>query len=337
MKATLMSIRIETLGSVSTGIASFVFSIFLVATCLGGLQEGAVGGADSGSNGVQLGGDIETIWEFGVEVSAPGNAKGVRVTVPIPMDWPEQKVEVLDEVKTKPVGRLIQRAHGKTAKRFDFKINRMVAGQDDTAYIRFRITKKMIAAPQDTSIFSIAKKPATSLQTFLKPSPYIECKDKRIVEIADSLWDTSLSGWDQVEKNFKWVRENVVYEFDTKIRTCLEALDNKKGDCEELSSLFIAICRAQGIPARAVWIPAHTYPEFYLVDDKGKGHWFPCQAAGNYEFGAMTEAKPILQKGDRFKDPISRQEKRYLEPTLGAADATAPIGLKWIRREVTGQ
>ena len=43
------------------------------------------------------------------------------------------------------------------------------------------------------------------------------------------------------------------------------ALRDGTGDCEELSSLFIALCRAHGIPARTVWVPDHCYPEFYLA------------------------------------------------------------------------
>jgi len=74
----------------------------------------------------------------------------------------------------------------------------------------------------------------------------------------------------QVEAIYDWVRENVEYKFDTQIHSCLDALDSGKGDCEELSSLFIAICRARDIPARAVWIPGHTYPEFYLLDERNE-------------------------------------------------------------------
>ncbi len=118
------------------------------------------------------------------------------------------------------------------------------------------------------------------------------------------------------------------------IRSCLDALKRKQGDCEELTSLFIAICRAQGIPARAVWIPGHAYPEFYLEDEQGSGHWFPCQAAGPYEFGSMNEARPILQKGDRVRLPGTREVVRYLQPTVQAKIATNPIQIQWISREV---
>jgi hypothetical protein len=57
------------------------------------------------------------------------------------------------------------------------------------------------------------------------------------------------------------------------------------------------------VPARTVWVEGHCYPEFYLVDGKGNGSWYPCQAAGSRAFGSMPDQLPILQKGDNFRDP----------------------------------
>ena len=134
-------------------------------------------------------------------------------------------------------------------------------------------------------------------------------------------------GWERTAAIFDWVRENVKYEFAEQIKPAVAALKDGQGDCEELSSLFIAICRASKIPARAVWVPGHTYPEFYLVDDRGQGHWFPCQAAGaKREFGSMSEDRPILQKGDNFLVPEERGPQRYVKQFLSAKNAACPAG-----------
>ena len=104
---------------------------------------------------------------------------------------------------------------------------------------------------------------------------------------------------------------------DINIKGALAALKDGTGDCEELTSLFIAICRAADVPARTVWVPGHCYPEFYLLDEKGEGHWFPCQAAGTREFGGITETRPVLQKGDNIRPPIKlkgkNERRRYLD------------------------
>jgi len=83
-----------------------------------------------------------------------------------------------------------------------------------------------------------------------------------------------------------------------------------------MTGIFVALCRASNIPARCVWIPEHCYPEFYLEDPKGEGHWFPCQVAGDRQFGQMHDYRPILQKGDRFKIPEDTAMQRYIAETF---------------------
>ena len=297
-------------------------------------QKPAESASSDETIGITFSHPVESVWEFGLKINATGEARGISATVPIPMPWPEQEIEMLVEKKSDNIGRFVIKNPTKHTRQFSFKVNRIAAGQSESALIRFKVKKRLIIAPADTSQFQFASKVPTVVRTFLKSSPYIESDDRRIKDLAGTLTDDTLSAWDQVEKNFRWVRDNIEYKFDKQIHSCLRALEVKHGDCEELSSLFIAICRAQGIPARAVWIPDHTYPEFYLHDKNGDGHWFPCQAAGQYEFGSMTEPKPILQKGDRFRIPGQRNEVRYLRPTLVARHAPGGVSIEWISRQV---
>ncbi|MDB4483683.1 transglutaminase-like domain-containing protein [bacterium] len=278
---------------------------------------------------------VESVWEFGLKLTSPSDARGITATVPIPMTWPEQEIEILSEEKSDGVGAIRFKNPTKQTQQFSFSVNRMAAGTSETAIIRFKIKKSLITCPKNTSEFTSGGKLPSEVKPFLKPSPYIESNSKEIRKIASSLEDKSLNAWSQVEKNYTWVRENIAYKFDKQIHSCLRALEVKQGDCEELSSLFIAICRAQGIPARAVWIPGHTYPEFYLTDANQKGTWFPCQAAGSYAFGEMPEPRPILQKGDRFRIAGQRQEVRYLRPTLIAKQATQGVAIEWISKQIS--
>jgi transglutaminase-like putative cysteine protease len=136
-----------------------------------------------------------------------------------------------------------------------------------------------------------------------------------IRSLAKELKDETLTDWEQVEAFYDWVRENVEYQ-NGKLKGALAAIKDKNGDCEELSSLFIALCRVHGVPARTVWVPDHCYPEFYLVDEENKGNWFPCQAAGTRMFGSMLEKRPVLQKGDNFKVPEKKVRQRYVSEFL---------------------
>ena len=275
-------------------------------------------------------------YEIGLKITSNGKATGVIGTVPIPINWPEQHVTIVKENKTENLRKFNYKDLTKETRQLILRANRLSAGETAQGSVVLLIEKRELIAPKNVEKLVLAKKIPGKVKTYLKPSPYIESKHKRIKKIAKTVAiDSELAAWEQVEAIYKWVRENIRYEFDTQIHSCLEALDSGHGDCEELSSLFIAICRAKGIPARAVWIPSHTYPEFYLHDESGKGHWFPCQAAGTYEFGAMTELKPVLQKGDRFKVPGSREMLRYVRPTLVAKDAPRGLSIEFINRHIT--
>lgn len=281
-----------------------------------------------------------SVWEMGIEVTVDGgHAEGIVATCPIPIDWPEQKVKVLGEEKSKSIGRVTYRELEKLGKQMVVTIPRLNAGDTGRVVVRLEVEKSWIEEPEDKSVFHFAKKPTGDLRKHLQPSPYIESNDKKIKELLPKIFtDEQKSAWEQTEYLFDWVRENVKYEFDEQIKSCLKALEAGVGDCEELSSLFIAICRAKGIPARAVWVPGHTYPEFYLETESGKGVWIPCQVAGaGHDFGRMPESKPILQKGDRFKVPGYQETLRYLQPTLTAKDASGTPKIKWILQPEGGK
>lgn len=276
-------------------------------------------------------------WRFGLSITNSGQAQGIVATSPIPIECPEQTVELIQEefgdgvkgVKVKPLKPL--------ARQMVFKMASLKPNQGGTTALTFKITKQRILPPENPKRFVFDPKPRGTLKKdFLGPSPFIESKHEKIAEIAKTLTEDHADkpAWDQVEAIYDWVRENVEYKFDKQIHSCLDALDSGKGDCEELSSLFIAICRARGIPARAVWIPGHTYPEFYLLDEKGDGHWFPCQAAGSRQFGEMNERRPVLQKGDRFKVSGQKELQRYAQPTLKCRDASAALGIEQIAEEL---
>ncbi len=285
----------------------------------------------------------EKIWEFGLQISCTGGmANKCVASFPVPIDWPEQSVELFEETKTDNIKKVSFKTLNRSARFASFRVVRLGPGEIAEVILRYRVTRNSTLPPETTDGFTFATKMKGRTKSWLKPSPFIECKDKKIVSIGKDLDDQTneLTDWKQVEAIYSWVRDNVEYKFDETQHSCLDALATGHGDCEELSSLFIAICRSRGIPARAVWVPGHTYPEFYLADESGTGHWFPCQAAGAlHEFGEMNEFRPILQKGDRFKLPgKGGKVERYVKPTLYSPDATGELKIdRWIIREAVAK
>ena len=164
------------------------------------------------------------------------------------------------------------------------------------------------------------------------PSPGIESRHRQIITLAKSIASEHDDAWSKVEALYDQAREQVEY-VNGPFKGAIAALKDGTGDCEELSSLFIAMCRAIGVPARTVWIPGHCYAEFYLEDETGEGHWFPCQPAGSRAFGSMPEFRPILQKGDNFTVPEKPREKqRYVAEYLTGTGGNPKV--KFIRELV---
>jgi hypothetical protein len=276
-------------------------------------------------------------WRFGLKIESTGNARGITATFPVPLDWPEQEIILETKLHSSNVDKLRFSQPTKESRMVTFQINQLRPGEVAEAYLLLELSKSLIVAPKKRDSLRIPAGIGPGLKPFLGSSPFIETKDRRIVEIANRLKDQQLTGWEQVQVIYHWVREQIEYQFDEEIRSCLDALDTGKGDCEEMSSLFIAICRAMQIPARAVWIPDHTYPEFYLEDEQGLGYWFPCQVAGDEHFGAMPELRPIIHKGDRFRVAGKREMVRYLEPTLLERSGMGALQVQWVAEPVEDQ
>lgn len=283
--------------------------------------EGDAASADSdgaGSDkGIQLFAPRRLDMEFGMRFDSNNNfCTQLFATIAFPIDWPEQKV-TLTGTKVPPVASWQFRELPINSQPLARQILMSIPGlpPDNHMEILFevQIEKSFINPPTDTSIFRIPKKTNTKeLNWHMGNSPMIDANASDIKRIAKSIKESNPpDAWSHVERIYDWVRNNIEYRNGT-IRNTREAMKDKKGDCEEMSGIFIAICRASGIPARCVWIPEHCYPEFYLEDDEGKGHWFPCQVAGDRQFGQMHDYRPILQKGDRFKVPEKQGLEHYV-------------------------
>ena len=271
-------------------------------------------------------------WEIGFEVKSPGLMTGVSGSMTIPMAWPEQKVKIIKE-DLSPGVRIRPRIVMGDVKQLLVSIPRIDAGATVKAIVTVEVERSLIEKPEQTDKLYIPKFITPDLRKYMGTSPFIETTNPRIKEISQGLGDDGRNAWQKVEIIFDWVRDRVKYKFDEELKGALTALETGEGDCEELTSLFIAICRNNGIPARSVWIPGHCYPEFYLEDANGKGHWFPCQIAGSRSFGSMPEYRPVLQKGDNFRVPGNTRSQRYVAETFKALRSTQPPMVQFIRRQ----
>ena len=120
----------------------------------------------------------------------------------------------------------------------------------------------------------------------------INPSDSEIKKIAEQVKQETGSNdtWTLAEAMFAWLKTNTEYyhgpESENYTQSAIEVLHNHRGDCDELSFLYISLCRAIGIPARFVEgyvttvstegpenYTSHVWTEFY------DGEWVPVEVA----------------------------------------------------------
>lgn len=252
-------------------------------------------------------------WRIGLRLETGGVAcRDCLATFPVPMPWPEQTVRlILSEIDPR-VDRWTFRDLPGGARQFVLTMPQVPAGGSPETMLELEITRSRTLPPTQTDDLVIPTRPDAELKGSLGVSPFIDTGNSRLRAAAKELaGQDHANPWALVEATYDWVRDQIEY-VEGEIKPASQALRDGSGDCEELTSVFVALCRINKIPARMVWIPDHCYPEFYLEDGNGSGTWFPCQAAGTRQFGCMDEYRPVLQKGDRFKVPEKNQAVRYV-------------------------
>jgi len=139
-------------------------------------------------------------------------------------------------------------------------------------------------------------------ETYLLPTEHINSDDELITETASKIIGDEDDLYEAVFKIAEWGNTNINYSLETLTEELTQdsrwVLENRKGVCDELTVLFIAMLRSQGIPAKFVSgqsytsiIPGfgnHAWAEVYFP---GKG-WVPFDVTyGQYGYVDATHIK----------------------------------------------
>lgn len=85
---------------------------------------------------------------------------------------------------------------------------------------------------------------------FLVPEPLVESDHPEVKSLAHTLTRDATDTWHRALAIHQWMCQNILPEFRITMPSALEVLRSGKGDCNEQSALFAALCRAAGVPVK---------------------------------------------------------------------------------------
>jgi hypothetical protein len=258
--------------------------------------------------------------------AADGPIQRVMAATATPMAWPEQQVQLIaTEVPDECLVRT--RRVGDSAEQMVLQLAQLARGSSVSCVRTYEVTRWTQRLSRDAA--AKLQVPADrQVRVFLRPSEGIESSHAEIRRLAnDTVADVS-EPIDRIAALYDVTRERVRYEKGPFVGA-LKGLKAGQGDCEELSCLFVALCRATGVPARLVRGPGHAWAEFVLSDADGKLVWIAVDPANEPEFGTINQPIPIMHKGDQFNVPeLPGRPRRILSVTgngVGSQPRIEPI------------
>jgi len=249
--------------------------------------------------------------KIGIELEGLGNATSILATTPVPISCPEQKIDQ-EEVESHGCEARI-RELTPSARELALQSPSITKGQTVAAYAHFKLTLyKQYQGYLKEQFPSQQKVPREIARSFMGNSPGIEARSREVRDLVEKIAKGLEHPWDKALAFAQWIPKNIRPKMGTYLGV-VRALEMRLGDCEDMSALLVALCRAVEIPARLVWVPNHNWVEFYLEDSQGEGHWIPAHTACYFWWGWTGAHELVLQKGDRIFVPERRKHFRLQE------------------------
>lgn len=182
--------------------------------------------------------------KYRVEIpSVPKNVKRLRIWIPYPLEGPHQKV-VHSEVKT-PLS-----WHLESEKRYGNRYL-FIEGQSGPAYVdlNLEVERKI---DRGLALDKIQPNTIFDPERYLGPTPRIPFT-KQIQKIAKEETDGLKKPFQKIRALYEYIYNTMIYNKEGEgwgNGDPIWACANKRGNCTDFHSLFIALARTQDIPAR---------------------------------------------------------------------------------------
>ncbi|UCE39728.1 MAG: transglutaminase domain-containing protein [Candidatus Aminicenantes bacterium] len=149
---------------------------------------------------------------------------------------------------------------------FDDGSQTLLDSQEDFALIR---TASQVFNEKDSLVLPFV---GDEFRNELEATTFCQADDPGIVATARDIIGEEKNAWRAAKKIALWVEREITANYDVGFATAAEILKNREGDCSEHTVIFVALCRAVGIPSRAAVglmyadgiFAYHMWPEVFV-------------------------------------------------------------------------
>ncbi len=269
---------------------------------------------------------------FQIELKAPQQAKDVRLWLPYPMS---DEFQMITDIHWK--GNYTEAAVYREPEHGLVYLYARWKGPFKKRYLNFSFKAR---AQERYAEIKDSKEPIpVEIKRYIEPEPPYLVLDGKIAEIAKKITRGKKTILQKARAVYDWTVENTYR--DPKVRGCglgiaEKVLARRGGKCADISSVFVALARAAGVPAREVFglrlgkksqqdmtKGHHCWAEFYLP---GTG-WVPVDPADvrkimlikkltlkeaepyrEYYFGRVDQYRIVLERGGRSINLVPEQK-----------------------------
>jgi transglutaminase-like putative cysteine protease len=184
-----------------------------------------------------------------------------------------------------------------------------------------RVTSRVYSFKEQMAKYSEAAGIPDEVKPYLGRSEGVDPQSPGVVEVASTL--RSDNKMTSVRNIIGWIEKNIRYQV-VRPKSAASVIQNWVGECSGKAKVFIALCRACGIPAREVWGMAHVSDSIATNDFPGLREYLrqnaqdPTLADDPNTLSTHTEAEFYLPgAGWILVDPgnpksLGRTDNRYV-------------------------
>ncbi len=232
----------------------------------------------------------------------------LRVYQPRPIAWGGQRDITIETVDPPPTEEGTDPVFGNGI--YYWQQSTPVSGESAQFILKFSFTAYETVTNIDPASVESYDTADPLYDLYTRSEQFIEAADQQIIATANQVAGEETNPYLVARKFYDYIIDTVQYERLGKgLFGAKECLTTGKGECSDYAALFVALCRAHGIPARPVvgyWAVSgiantHAWAEFYLEPfgwipvDPNIGQVEP--ANREYYFDNMDNNRVILNKG----------------------------------------